>query len=188
MSKYDKVFIKMAYIWAEESYCKRKKVGSMIAKASRPISGGYNGTVSGADNCCEEDFGTESDIETRLLTIKSRSNYKEEANEFCKDFGLIYIESELKEEKISVKYRRPRVRTKPSVVHAEANAIAYAAKEGISTKGCTLYVTLSPCINCANLIIQSGIKEVVYAEAYRDLSGVEHLKENGIIVKQFQEK
>ncbi len=188
MSKYDKAFIKMAYIWADESHCTRRKVGSMIAKASRPISGGYNGTVSGADNCCEEDFGTESDIETRELTREFRSSHEEEAKKFCKDFGLIYIESKLKKEKISVKYRRPQIRTKPSVVHAEANAIAYAAKEGISTKGCTLYVTLSPCINCANLIIQAGIKEVVYAEAYRDLSGVEHLEENGIKVKHFQEK
>lgn len=185
MSKYDKTFLKMAYIWAEESYCKRRKVGAMIAKDSRPISGGYNGTVSGTENCCEEDFGTESDIETRTLTeLDLVEDFVLEAKQYCEEFGLIYVDSKEIDDKIILKYRRPRIRTKPSVVHAEANAIAYAAKEGISTKDCTLYVTLSPCINCANLIIQSGIKRVVYNESYRDMSGVEHLIANGVQVEK----
>lgn len=61
-------------------------------------------------------------------------------------------------------------------VHAEMNAIAFAAREGVSLKGSTLYVTLSPCINCAKIIVNSGIKEVKYLEKYRDVEGIEFLR------------
>lgn len=67
-------------------------------------------------------------------------------------------------------------------VHAEANAIAFAAKNGISTDGATLYCTMSPCLNCAKLIINSGIKEVVYKEEYRNKDGINLLKEAGVKV------
>ena len=190
MKNYHKAFIRMAYIWAEESYCKRRQVGSMIAKDSRPISGGYNGTPSGEDNCCEEDFGSLSDIETAFLDIdiknKELLNMDSISKDFCKENGLTLVSFEKKSNKIIVKYRRPSIRTKDSVIHAEANAIAYAAKEGISTKGCTMYVTLSPCMNCSNLIIQSGITTVVYSEDYRDSRGIEHLKSNGINVLKIE--
>lgn len=65
-------------------------------------------------------------------------------------------------------------------VHAEQNAIAYAARHGISTDGATLYCTLSPCLNCAKQIINSGIIRVVYLEQYRDTSGIDLLKQVGI--------
>ena len=63
------------------------------------------------------------------------------------------------------------------IIHAEANSILFAAKNGISTKDCILYVTLSPCVECSKMIIQSGIKEVVYSEEYRDRSGIDFLSE-----------
>lgn len=65
-------------------------------------------------------------------------------------------------------------------VHAEQNAIAYAARHGISTNGATLYCTLSPCLNCAKQLINSGIIRVVYLEQYRDTSGIDLLKQVGI--------
>ena len=65
-------------------------------------------------------------------------------------------------------------------IHAEANAIAYAARHGISTLGATLYCTLSPCSECAKLIISAGISKVWYIEQYRDPSGINKLKESGI--------
>lgn len=65
-------------------------------------------------------------------------------------------------------------------IHAETNAVAFAAKVGISIEGATLYCSLSPCINCAKLIINSGIKKVVYLEEYRDRSGIELLKAAGV--------
>lgn len=67
--------------------------------------------------------------------------------------------------------------TKPEVLHAEANAIMFAARKGISTEGSTLVTTHSPCFECCKLIIQSGVKNVYYDEEYRDLSGIKLLKE-----------
>lgn len=67
-------------------------------------------------------------------------------------------------------------------VHAEANIIAFCAKNGIATNDTTLYLTLSPCEKCAELIIQSGIKQVVYLEEYRDDTGLTKLRENDILI------
>jgi len=72
------------------------------------------------------------------------------------------------------------------VIHAELNAILFCAKNGLPTKDTTLYVTLSPCHNCAKHIIQAGIRRVVYKEEYRDTSGLEFLKENGVKVERLQ--
>lgn len=76
-------------------------------------------------------------------------------------------------------------KTKKVVVHAEQNLLCFCAKHGIKTKGCTLYITHSPCIECAKMIASTGIKEVVYSEDYRCLEGVEMLKELGVNVKRF---
>ncbi len=75
--------------------------------------------------------------------------------------------------------------TKWYVLHAEANAILKVAASTQSCKGATLYITLSPCKECSKLIHQSGIKRVVYAKAYKDLSGVEFLKKAGVVVEHF---
>ena len=70
--------------------------------------------------------------------------------------------------------------TKPYVLHAEANAITKVAKSGNNSKGATLYVTASPCLECAKLIIQSGISRVVYRDEYRLTDGVDLLRKAGI--------
>ena len=72
--------------------------------------------------------------------------------------------------------------TKSSVIHSELNAILHAARQGVSVKGATLYVTLSPCVSCSAMISQVGIKRVVYLNEYRDTTGVDVLREHGIIV------
>ena len=120
----DSRYLRMAYIWAENSYCKRRQVGAIIVKNKMIISDGYNGTPSGFENVCED----ENDV------------------------------------------------TKPYVLHAEANAITKVARSNNSSEGATLYVTSSPCIECAKLIIQAGIKRVVYADSYRLSDGLELLK------------
>lgn len=114
----------MAFIWAENSYCKRRKVGALLVKNKMIISDGYNGTPSGFENVCED----ENDV------------------------------------------------TKPYVLHAEANAITKVARSNNSSDGATLYVTSSPCIECAKLIIQAGISRVVFAENYRLSDGIELLR------------
>ena len=79
-----------------------------------------------------------------------------------------------------------KLKTKPYVLHAEANAILKVARSANSTVGATLYCTMSPCLECAKLIIQSGIKRLVYSEQYRDTSGLELLKRAGIKIKQLK--
>lgn len=123
-------YIRMARIWAENSYCKRRQVGAIIVKDKMIISDGYNGTPSGFENICEDESGL----------------------------------------------------TKPYVLHAEANAITKIARSGNNSDGATLYVTAAPCIECAKLIIQAGIKRVVYSEEYRLKDGIELLQRAGIEV------
>lgn len=123
-------YLRMASIWAENSYCERRKVGALIVKDKMIISDGYNGTPSGFENVCEDE------------------NYK----------------------------------TKPYVLHAEANAITKVAKSNNNSLGATLYVTDSPCIECSKLIIQCGIIRVVYAKDYHCEDGVNLLKKVGIEV------
>lgn len=126
----DRRYLRMAHIWAENSYCTRRKVGALIVKDKMIISDGYNGTPSGFENVCELDDGT----------------------------------------------------TKPYVLHAEANAITKIAKSGNNSDGATLYVTASPCLECSKLIIQSGIRRVVYSENYRLTDGVDLLRRAGVEV------
>lgn len=124
----DKRYLRMARVWAENSYCTRRQVGALIVKEKMIISDGYNGTPSGFENVCEDDNGL----------------------------------------------------TKPYVLHAEANAITKIARSGNNSDGATLYVTASPCIECAKLIIQAGIRRVIYGEQYRLSDGVDLLKRAGI--------
>ncbi len=124
----DRRYLRMARIWAENSYCTRRQVGALLVKDKMIISDGYNGTPSGFENVCELEDGT----------------------------------------------------TKPYVLHAEANAITKVAKSGNSSLGATLYVTASPCLECAKLIIQSGIIRVVYSEKYRLDDGLKLLERAGI--------
>lgn len=77
--------------------------------------------------------------------------------------------------------------TKPYVLHAEANAITKVAKSGNSSLGATMYVTASPCIECAKLIIQAGISRVVYSEDYRSSEGLDLLRRAGIEVEKSEE-
>lgn len=134
--KIDYRYIRMARIWAENSYCKRRQVGALLVKDKTIISDGYNGTPSGFPNVCEDDNDT----------------------------------------------------TFPYVLHAEANAIAKVAQSNNSSDGATLYVTASPCIECAKLIIQAGIKRVVYSEKYRLTDGIDLLERAGVKVKFLNEQ
>ena len=131
-NKFDKPYLEMAEVWAQNSYCKRRKVGALLVKDRTIISDGYNGTPSGFENICEDENGV----------------------------------------------------TKPYVLHAEANAITKVAKSGNSSEGATLYVTASPCLECSKLIIQSGIKRVVYRDEYRLTDGIDLLRRAGVEVEK----
>ncbi|MCD8174201.1 MAG: dCMP deaminase family protein [Alistipes sp.] len=128
-------YIRMARIWAENSYCVRRKVGALIVKDKMIISDGYNGTPSGFENICEDMEG----------------------------------------------------KTKPYVLHAEANAITKVAKSANSSQGATLYITAMPCIECSKLIIQAGIIRVVYCDTYHSRDGLELLWRIGIETVQIDD-
>ncbi len=120
----DRRYLRMARIWAENSYCQRRKVGALMVKDRTIISDGFNGTPAGFENVCEDESGV----------------------------------------------------TKSYVLHAEANAITKVARSNNSSEGATLYVTASPCLDCAKLIIQAGIKRVVFDETYRITEGIDLLR------------
>lgn len=124
----DHRYLRMAKIWAENSYCRRRQVGALLVKDKMIISDGFNGTPSGFDNVCED--ATDH--------------------------------------------------TFPYVLHAEANAITKVARSNNSSDGATLYVTAAPCIECAKLIIQAGIKRIVFSEYYRLEDGLRLLHEAGV--------
>ena len=126
----DKRYLRMATIWAENSYCKRRQVGALVVKDQMIISDGYNGTPSGFENICEDENNV----------------------------------------------------TKPYVLHAEANAITEVAASSNSSRDATIYVTSAPCIECAKLIIQAGIKRVVYASKYRMEDGIDLLRRANVEV------
>lgn len=126
----DMRYLRMAHIWSENSYCKRRQVGALIVKDKMIISDGYNGTPSGFENVCED----ENNI------------------------------------------------TLPYVLHAEANAITKIARSGNNSENATLYVTDAPCIECSKLIIQAGIKRVIYARNYRLEDGINLLRKAGVEV------
>jgi len=162
-------FMNVAQETANLSYCKRRQVGAVLVKDNRIISCGYNGTVSGHKNVCEDE------IEVCPYCNSKDVGKCDDVNFYCNTCG-----------KIHPKLKKVLV-TSPFTVHAEMNAIAFAAKAGISTDGCDLYVTLSPCPDCSKLIAQSGIKRVFYKEKYKNLDGIDFLRECGINVRQIKE-
>lgn len=180
MEKYDKKYLKMAEIWATNSYAVRSKVGALIVKDGMIISDGYNGTPHGFDNTCEYRAGCKFDTDDSWDFNYTKCSKTKTDEIGCLQRDLRHC-SEFKEcpNEILV--------TKPEVLHAEANAITKVAKSTNSSDGSTLYVTLSPCLECAKLIIQSGIKRVVYKDEYRIKDGIELLKKAGIEVEQIND-
>ena len=138
----DHTFLEMAYVFANLSKAKRRKVGCIIVKDGQVISNGFNGTPSGFDNCCEEQV-------------------------FRYDVGDCYV-----------------LQTKAEVLHAESNALMKIARSTNSSIGSTMYLTCSPCFECAKLIIQSGIIRLVYKEDYRKEDGIDLLRLTDIIIEK----
>lgn len=166
--QYDTAYMQMAEAIGKLSYAIRNKVGCIIVSENgQVISQGFNGTPAGYDNCCEDMECTCKWIHGCQYTVEPvadmQIDYCATANdgEPCDKLKLI---------------------TKKEVLHAESNAISKCAKWISSTEGATLYVTLSPCFECAKMIIQAGIKRVVYKDEYRDKDGIDFLKKNNIKV------
>ena len=158
----DKRYLRMAFIWSENSYAIRRKVGCLMVKDNRIISDGWNGTPSGFPNVCE---------------------YAEDSNGEKHEYLTVHALER------DTNYHHWNLRSYPYVLHAEANAITKLAKfGGSSSKGATIYITDSPCVECSKLIIQAGIKRIVYSRAYRDISGIQLLDKAGIEIIQITEE
>ena len=125
---------------ANMSRARRLQVGSVIVKDDNIISFSWNGTPSGWDNNCEEEYLHEDGSTT--------------------------------------------LKTRPEVLHAESNAIAKLARSNNSGCNADIFITHAPCLDCAKLIYQSGIRRVWFGQAYRDSAGIEFLQRSGIEVTQ----
>ena len=153
-------FINLYMDWAkrvsELSHARRLQVGAVIVKDDSVISYGYNGMPSGWDNNCED---TEYTYDERD-TVKGDWTYNNDSKQWSK------------------------LKTKPEVLHAESNAIAKLAKSNNSGIGSSMFITHSPCMECAKLIYQSGIDTVYYDGNYRSDNGIKFLLQSGVKVVQ----
>jgi dCMP deaminase len=163
-----KAHMKTAENYAELSTARRLHVGAIVVKDDRIISIGYNGMPAGWDNNCEDREYWNPHLEDL---------HPDEVNAMYPFYGE-------KEEGEYIVNARYRLRTKPEVLHAEANAIAKVARSSESAENSVLFVTHAPCIECAKLIYQSGIKQVFYRDNYRSDAGTNFLKQAGVTVNK----
>lgn len=162
--KFQKLYNNIAHEVAKMSHARRLQVGAVIVKDDRVISMGYNGMPAGWENDCE---------------------YK--VYDLARDFnGNYFLDSE-KEYPLEDERGRYKLKTRPEVLHAESNAVSKLAKSNDSGDGADIFVTHAPCIECAKLIYQSGIRRVYFNENYRDDSGIKFLKQSGVEVVKHDE-
>jgi len=157
------------------SYAIRRQVGAVIVKDNRILSYGYNGMPTGWDNECEYKEYTSNDASGWLTAeeIYEQWPYQE------------WIEKETSDGEKYGYNARYRLVTKDEVLHAESNAIAKVSGSTESSEDATLFVTTAPCIHCAKMIFQSGIRSVFYKEEYRDTQGIDFLTKGGVDVTRY---
>jgi len=167
-NKFLQLYMDWAKRCAELSHARRLQVGAVIVKDDSVISYGYNGMPAGWDNNCEDqvwDKGAGGWLSPEEFDEQyPYEGWHEEAGRDVR-YGL---------------------KTKPEVLHAESNAIAKLAKSNNSGLGADLFVTHSPCLDCAKLICQSGIRRVYFGQNYRDDAGIKFLEKSGIEVNQIK--
>lgn len=171
--KFKEAYMKTAETFAELSHARRLHVGAIVVKDDRIISIGYNGMPAGWDNDCENvewmgDAGgwlSPDEIEEGWPFVGEMITYHDD-------------------ETVNRRMNRYRLKTKPEVLHAETNAISKLAKSTESGNGAAMFVTHSPCLDCAKLIYQSGINSVFYRNSYRSEEGIKFLEKSGVTVEQ----
>jgi dCMP deaminase len=153
--KFIDAFMDTAERFSQLSSANRLKVGAIIVKDDRIISIGYNGMPAGWTNECEYKVYADA-----WSIDNNQWDYQEED-------GTMY-----------------NLKTKPEVIHAEANALSKLAKGTESGKDSTMFLTHAPCIDCAKQIYTTGINSVFYRNSYRDENGIEFLKKCGVEVQK----
>lgn len=164
-NKFKQLYMDWAERVAQMSHAKRLQVGSVIVKDDTVISYGYNGMPADWDNNCED----------RLYPNELAGDFEQHYDEFDAMFPLVDEDG-----------KRYRLKTKPEVLHAESNAVAKLAKSIQSGRDAALFVTHAPCMDCAKLIYQSGISNVYYRNSYRDVAGLNFLRQSGVTVEQME--
>lgn len=156
--------MRAASVYAELSTARRLQVGCVVVKDNTIIGIGYNGMPSGWDNNCED----------TLYVLKEEC---QATDEWMKENG--YTETA---------HGWSRLTSKPEVLHAETNAIAKISRSTNSSDGASMFITHAPCLECAKIIYQAGIKEVYYKNNYRSEAGINFLKKCKIEVFQCNEE
>jgi dCMP deaminase len=166
--KYIDYYMDVAERTGKLSHAIRRQVGAVIVKDNRILSYGYNGMPTGWDNECEY----KEYMNAAKAGFMSSDDIAEKFpyQEFDPNVGA---------------HRRYRLVTKDEVLHAESNAIAKVSGSTESSEDATLFVTTAPCIHCAKMIFQSGIKNVFYRDSYRDTAGIDFLTKGGVSVTQY---
>ena len=159
--KFIDAYMDVAKRFAKLSSAKRLQVGAIVVKDDRIISIGYNGMPSGWDNDCEN---TVFVLDEEVMGTDMVS--------------LGYTQTD--------KGNWTKLKTKPEVIHAEANAIAKLAKSSDSGDGSTMFLTHAPCIDCAKQIYTAGVKLVYYRDSYKDSMGLDFLTKCDIMVSKVE--
>jgi dCMP deaminase len=171
--KYLDMYMDWADRTAQLSHAKRLQVGAVIVKDDSVISYGYNGMPAGWNNNCEDkdymDQGAGGWLDPE--EIYERWPFEE----------TVVVTNDNESFETTMRYR---LKTKPEVLHAETNAIAKLARSSDSGLGADLFVTHSPCLDCAKLIYQSGISRVWYGVEYRSSDGPDFLRKSGVEVNR----
>jgi dCMP deaminase len=166
--KYVDMYMDWAARCAQLSHAVRLQVGAVIVKDDSVISYGYNGMPAGWDNNCEDrvyDSGAGGWISPEEFDAQyPYTEYNEDAEESYR-YGL---------------------KTKPEVLHAESNAVAKLARSANSGSGADIFITHAPCLDCAKLIYQAGIRRVWFGTSYRDTAGVDFLEKSGIEITKIE--
>jgi dCMP deaminase len=150
------VFMKTAIQISRLGTCPRKAVGAVLIRDGRCISWGFNGAPPGLPHCEQNNHGWQMKPEFREQYADNPEDAEQLENDMLTEQGC------------------------RNATHAEANALAFAAKQGISTDNSELFVTVAPCDVCAKLLIAAGVRRVYFEEDYRDPAGIELLKLAGI--------
>jgi dCMP deaminase len=168
--KYVDMYMDWAARCAQLSHAVRLQVGAVIVKDDSVISYGYNGMPAGWDNNCEDKEFMSRDAGGWLdpQEIEERWPFVATSDEDDSYIG------------------RYRLKTKPEVLHAESNAVAKLARSANSGSGADIFITHAPCLDCAKLIYQAGIRRVWFGTAYRDTAGVDFLKKSGIEITKIE--
>ena len=167
-SKFKETYMDIAKRFAQLSHARRLQVGCVIVKDDI-VHPGYNGMPAGFDNNCEDKVWMDRGAGGWLGPdeIEECWPFEERSDEDNAVIG------------------RYKLVTKPEVLHAESNAVAKMLKAGMSTLAADVFVTHAPCIDCAKILAQAGVRSVTFGRQYRDSSGINFLKKTGVIVEQY---